>query len=104
MSMASKGTLLIDSCHSSITCRLQGLLLLLRVVGFHSKLVHILLLQTSLVPKQLNVFMRTIRLVLLLRATRGDRNPNLQVIITHVSHVCSQQSFGLPLRINRMNE
>ena len=26
----------------------------------------------------------------LLRATRGDRNPNLQVIITHTSHVCSQ--------------
>ena len=83
MSMASKGTFLIDSCHSGITCRLQGLLPLLHVVGFHSKLVHILLLQTSLVPKQLNVFMRTFRLVLLLRATRGGRNPNLQVIITH---------------------
>ena len=87
MSMASKGTLLIDSCHSSITCRLQGLLPLLRVVGFHSKLVHILLLQTSLVPKQLNVFMRTFKLVLLLRATRGARSPNLQgpVVRTPVS-------------------
>ena len=38
----------------------------------------------------------------LLRATRGARNPNLQVVITHTSHVCSQHSlhsFGLPLRI-----
>ena len=87
MSMASKGTLLIDSCHSSITCRLQGLLPLLRVVGFHSKLVHILLLQTSLVPKQFNVFMRTFGLVLLKRATRGARSPNLQspVVRTPVS-------------------
>ena len=87
MSMASKGTLLIDSCHSSITCRLQGLLPLLRVVGFHSKLVHILLLQTSLVPKQFNVFMRTFGLVLLKRATRGARNRNLQrpVVRTPVS-------------------
>ena len=36
----------------------------------------------------------------LLRVTRGTRNPNLQGVITHVSHVCSQHSFGLPLRIN----
>ena len=37
----------------------------------------------------------------LLRVTRGARNPNLQVFITHTSHVCSQHSlhsFGLPLR------
>ena len=33
---------------------------------------------------------------LFLRATRGARNPNLQVVITHASHVCSQHSFGLP--------
>ena len=87
MSMVSKGILLIDSCHSSITCRLQGLLPLLRVVGFHSKLVHILLLQTSLVPKQFNVFMRTFGLVLLKRATREARNRNLQcpVVRTPVS-------------------
>ena len=32
----------------------------------------------------------------LLRATRGARNPNLQVVITHASHVCSQHLFGLP--------
>ena len=32
----------------------------------------------------------------------GDRrsNPNLQVDITHASHVRSQYSFGLPLRMN----
>ena len=35
-----------------------------------------------------------------LRATRGARNPNLQVVITHASHVCSQHSFGLQLRMN----
>ena len=38
----------------------------------------------------------------LLRATRGACNPNLQVVITHASHVCSQHSFGLPLRMNGM--
>ena len=38
----------------------------------------------------------------LLRETRGARNPNLQVVITHASHVCSQHSFGLPLRMNGM--
>ena len=30
-----------------------------------------------------------------LRATRGVRNTNLQVAITHAWHVCSQHSFGL---------
>ena len=38
-----------------------------------------------------------------LRATRGARNPNLQVVVTHASHVCSQHSFGLPLRMNGMH-
>ena len=38
----------------------------------------------------------------LLRATRGACNPYLQVVITHASHVCSQHSFGLPLRMNGM--
>ena len=38
-----------------------------------------------------------------LRATRRVRNPNLQVIITHASHVWSQNSFGLPLRMYGMN-
>ena len=41
--------------------------------------------------------------VLLLRTTRGAYNPNLQVVITHASHVCSQHSFGLPLKMNEMN-
>ena len=39
---------------------------------------------------------------LLLRATKGTRNPNLQVVITHTSYVCGQLSFELPLRMNRM--
>ena len=37
----------------------------------------------------------------LLRATRGTRNRNVQVVISHASHVCSQHSFALPLRRNR---
>ena len=28
-------------------------------------------------------------------ATRGAHNPNLQVVIMHSSHECSQHSFGL---------
>ena len=40
---------------------------------------------------------------LLLRATRGARNPNIQVIITHAWHVCRQHSFGLPPRMNGMH-
>ena len=39
----------------------------------------------------------------LLREPRGARNPKLQVVITHASHVCSQHSFGLPLRMNGMH-
>ena len=38
-----------------------------------------------------------------LQATRGAHNPNLQVVITHGSDVCSQHSFGLPLRMNGMH-
>ena len=34
--------------------------------------------------------------------TRGARNLNLQVVIKHASHVCSQHWFGLPLRMNGM--
>ena len=34
---------------------------------------------------------------------RGARNPNLQVFITHASHVCSQHSFGPPLWMNGMH-
>ena len=36
----------------------------------------------------------------------GDKrspHPNLQVVITHASHACSQYSFGLPIRMNGMN-
>ena len=40
---------------------------------------------------------------ILLRATRGARNPNLQVVITYASYVCSQRSFGLPLRMYGMH-
>ena len=39
----------------------------------------------------------------LLRATRGARNPTLQAVTTHESHVCSQYSFGLLLRMNGMH-
>ena len=41
--------------------------------------------------------------ITLLRAARGARNPNLQVLITHASHVCGQHSFG-PLRMNGMHK
>ena len=41
--------------------------------------------------------------VQLLRATRGACNPNLQAVIRHASHVCSQHSFGLPLRMYGMH-
>ena len=34
-----------------------------------------------------------------MQATRGACNPNLQVFIMYASHVCSQHSFGLPLRM-----
>ena len=33
----------------------------------------------------------------------GSRNPNLQVAITHVQHVCSQRSLALPQRMNGMH-
>ena len=36
------------------------------------------------------------------KATRGDCNLNLQGALTYVWHVCSQHSFGLPLRMNGM--
>ena len=38
-----------------------------------------------------------------MRATIGARNPNLQVVITHASHVCSQHLFGLQLRMYGMH-
>ena len=41
---------------------------------------------------------------IIIKGTRGACNPNLQVvIITHASYLCSQHSFGLPLRINGMH-
>ena len=39
----------------------------------------------------------------LLQATRRARNPNLHIVITHALHVCSQHSFGLPLRMDGMH-
>ena len=45
----------------------------------------------------------SLREITLLRATRGECNPNLEVVITHASHVCSQHSFVLPLRMNGMH-
>ena len=39
----------------------------------------------------------------LLRAPIVARNPNLQVVITHTSHVGSQHSFEIPLRMNGMH-
>ena len=39
----------------------------------------------------------------LLRVPLVARNPNLEVVITHASHVCRQHSFGLPLRMNGMH-
>ena len=41
--------------------------------------------------------------VLLLQATRGAYNPNLQVFITPALDVCSQHPFGLPLRMYGMH-
>ena len=35
--------------------------------------------------------------VIIAGETGGARNPNLQVVITHASRVCSHHSFGLPL-------
>ena len=40
---------------------------------------------------------------ILLRVTRATCNPNLHVVITRASHVCSQHSFRLPLRIYGMH-
>ena len=34
---------------------------------------------------------------------RGVHKPNLQVVITHASHVCSQHLFGLWPRMNGMH-
>ena len=34
---------------------------------------------------------------------RSPQSLNLQVVITHASHVCSQHLIGLPLRMNGMH-
>lgn len=39
----------------------------------------------------------------LLRVTKGARNPHFQVVVVHVSLVCSQDSFGPPLRMHGMH-
>ena len=41
---------------------------------------------------------------MLLRARIVAHNRNLQVIITHASHLCSQHSFGIPLRMYGMHK
>ena len=43
---------------------------------------------------------KQISMLIPLRTTRGARSPYHQVAITYAQHVCSQQSFGRPLRIN----
>ena len=48
-------------------------------------------------------FPSLLSLVFLLQASKGACNPNLQVVITHASHVCRQYSFGLPLRLYGMH-
>ena len=42
------------------------------------------------------------KVVNLLQATRGAHNLNLQVVITHASHLYSKHSFGLSLRMSGM--
>ena len=42
--------------------------------------------------------------LMLLRTRIVARNRNLQVIITHASHPCSQHSFGIPLRMYGMHK
>ena len=37
-----------------------------------------------------NTVMQAILNLFYMRATRGAHNPNLQVVVTHASHVCSQ--------------
>ena len=39
----------------------------------------------------------------LLRATRGARNPNPELVVTHASHVCSQHLFELLPSVNEMH-
>ena len=67
----------------------------LKAICFHI-LVHSFPKQKSFIYLFIHSF------VYLLRATRGDRNPNLQVVITHALHLRSQHSFELPLKMNQM--
>ena len=49
-------------------------------------------------------FCNKVIFVIIAGETGGARNPNLQVVITHASRVCSHRSFGLlPLRIMQFN-
>ena len=43
---------------------------------------------------------RSVVVSLFFRATTGASNPNLHVVSTLASHVCSQHSFGLPFRVD----
>ena len=60
---------------------------------------------SSALTKQYDTLVGTVlvRKYILLQTTRGARNPNLQFVIMHASHVCSQYLFGLPLRMNGMH-
>ena len=51
----------------------------------------------------LYMFLSANRQKRLLRATREAPNPNLQIVITHASHICCQHSFEFPLRMNGMH-
>ena len=52
---------------------------------------------SSALTKQYDTLVGTVlvRKYVLLQAPLVARNPNLQVVIMHASHVCSQHSFGL---------
>ena len=54
---------------------------------------------TDSLKRKVQRYCRSSNSVNSLRAKREACNPNLQVVITHASHVCSQHSFGLPLRM-----
>ena len=55
-------------------------------------------------PSTITIFLLFILLFLSsLRAPVVASKPNLQVVVTHASHICMQHSFGLPLRMNGMH-
>ena len=89
--------LLVDTVSYSIqTCWLLQLLLKLLIV-YESKVFF--LWREIAGAAQNNNFC-----LMLLRARIVARNRNLQVIIMHASHPCSQHSFGIPLRMYWMHK